>query len=67
MDLIEKYRIEESDPPTPPGTSLWIKFHGYDVHLQYTGEGIVMDVWDEGCINEPMASTYAFDNERERV
>lgn len=65
MDLIEKYRIEESDPPTPPGTGLWLKFHGYDVRLQRTDEGIAVDVWEEGRIDEPMASTYAFDNERE--
>lgn len=61
--LIEKYAIEESDPPTPPGQSLWIKFHGFDVNLIKTDEGVVVDVWHKDCIHEPVATTYAFDNE----
>lgn len=62
-DLVEKYRIEESDPPTPQGRSVWLKFHGFDVNLIKTDEGIVVDVWEDGCISEPVATTYAFDKE----
>lgn len=61
--LIEKYRIEESDPPVPPGQSLWLRFHQYEVNIIKTDEGIVVDVWKGDEIAGPVATTFAFDNE----
>lgn len=61
---IEDIRLEVTEP-----NRLWLKVGKFDVLLNHTDEGIVVDVWpfvgeDIGSMPaEPLASCYAFDSD----
>lgn len=59
---LDNVRIEITEP-----NRMWVKVGKFDVLLNHTEEGIVVDVWpwveanDMLTIGEPLASCYAFD------
>ena len=49
-----------------PANDYWVTLWGWAVNLIRTDEGIVVDVWvDKPGQDEPVATTYAFDSEKE--
>lgn len=49
------------------GDSLWVDIKKHTVHLKRTDEGVVVDIFMKPKkgeeFDDPIASTYAFDNE----
>ena len=60
--------LKDGDYKINNSGSIWVEVRGFVVHLQTTDEGIIVDVFNAEEIRsqpftEPLASTYAFDNE----
>lgn len=44
----------------------WFIVKDFNIRIQGTDEGVVVDIYELDCEDDdPIASTYAFDNERE--
>ena len=49
---------------SPKARSIWIGVKNLSVHVVKTDEGVVVDIFANGCeMEEPLASAYAFDQE----
>lgn len=43
--------------------SAWLGVKGFAVWVRATDEGVVVDIYNNADLAEPLASTYAFDSE----
>jgi hypothetical protein len=58
-----------ADYDLPPGARcVWIGVKDFAVYIVSTDEGVVVDIFANGCeMEEPLASAYAFDQEAKEV
>lgn len=58
-----------NDYDLPPGArSVWIGVKDFAVYIVSTDEGVVVDIFANGCeMENPLASAYAFDQEAKDV
>ena len=48
--------------------NMWVSVKNFEIRIYTTDEGVVVDIYrgsEEGADGDPLASTYAFDNECE--